>query len=72
MTCNLVSAFEKLRTQGIPVAPDEVESARLALLRSLDVLDSKESESFDRITSLVRTALGVCVTFFINLARSCE
>jgi hypothetical protein len=61
VSCQLSGNFARLRMQGIPVAPDDVETARLALLKSLDILDSKESESFDRITSLVRTVIGVCV-----------
>lgn len=64
--CGLASTFSKLRMKGIPVAPDELETARLALLRSLDILDTKESDSFDRITSLVRTAFGVCPSLLLR------
>ena len=35
------------------------ESARLAALERYDVLDSPAEASFDRITALVRTVLGV-------------
>lgn len=40
-----------------PVGPNEAE--RLAMLRSFGILDTKSSEAFDRLTSIVKRVFDV-------------
>lgn len=54
-----VSKLAELRLLDIPVADDGTEINRLALLKSLHILDSEQEQAFDRITGLVCSTLGV-------------
>lgn len=64
-----VNKFAELRQLNIPVADDGTELNRLALLKSLQILDSEQEQAFDRITSLVSTTLGVCT---VNACAECH
>ena len=54
-----ISKFAELRLLDIPVADGGTELNRLALLKSLHILDSEQEQAFDRITSLVCSTLRV-------------